>query len=197
MPAADPRPSTAQLQAFAVGVLDDAAARDIESHLVECPGCLAVAAAAPDDTLITLLRSAETSHAGPITPQPAFAETMGLPQADTAVNPVQGPPELANHPRYRLVRPLGRRGMGHRWLTEPTVMGRRGAFKLTRPEFLDRPAAVERFRREVRAAARLNHANIVAAHDAEQAGGTHFLVMEYIDGETLHERLDAGPIAVP
>src|SRR5687767_207610 len=75
MPALD-HPSPADLQAFAVGALSDEVARGIESHLSDCPTCLAVAAAAPDDTLVTLLRTAETSHAGLVTPGPAFAETM-------------------------------------------------------------------------------------------------------------------------
>src|SRR5262245_6405979 len=196
MPAADLHPTRAELHAFAVGVLDESAARSVESHLAECPACLAQAASAPDDTLVTLLRTAETTQAGPVTPQPAFAETIGLPEADTAVAPTPGPPELINHSRYRIIRPLGRGGMGHVWLAEHTVMGRPVALKLIRPEFLDKAEAVERFRREVRAAAKLNHPNIVAAHDAEQAGGSHFLVMEYIDGETLLERIERGPVPV-
>jgi len=194
MPALE-HPSPADLQAYAVGALSDDAARAVESHLAECPECLAVAVAAPDDTLVTLLRSAETSQAGPVTPGSAFAETVGLSRADTSV-PTNRPTALADHPKYRLIRPLGRGGMGHVWLAEHTLMNRPVALKLVRPEFLDRPEAVERFRREVRAAAKLNHANIVAAHDAEQAGGTHFLVMEYIDGETLAERIEAGPVSI-
>jgi hypothetical protein len=195
MPALE-HPSAADLQAFAVGALSEDAARAVESHLSDCAACLAVAAAAPDDTLVTLLRTAETSHAGPVTPGPAFAETIGLSRSESVPDPVAGPPELAGHTRYRIIRPLGRGGMGQVWLAEHTVMGRPVALKLIRPEFLDKPDAVERFRREVRAAARLKHPNIVAAHDADQAGGLHFLVMEYIEGETLAERIQAGPVPV-
>jgi WD40 repeat protein len=195
MPLAE-HPSPADLRAFALGTLSDEAHSSVESHLADCPDCQQAAATTPDDTLVTLLRSAETSQAGPVTPGTGFAETVALSPAGIGGEGEHRPPELANHPRYRLIRPLGRGGMGHVWLAEHTVMGRPVALKLVRPEFLDRPEAVERFRREVRAAARLNHPHIVAAHDAEQAGGTHFLVMEYIDGETLAERIDAGTVSV-
>src|SRR5262249_3247528 len=58
-------------------------------------------------------------------------------------------------------------------------------------------AFVERFRREVRAAARLSHPNIVTAHDADQAGDTHFLVMEYVAGTSLDRELRRrGPFPV-
>src|SRR5215218_1995883 len=140
MPALD-HPSAADLQAFAVGALPEDLAQAVESHLAGCPSCLAVAAAAPDDTLVTLLRTAETSQAGPVTPGPAHAETVGLSQAGLAGESIHGPPEFAHHTRYRLVRPLGRGGMGHVWLAEHTVMGRPVALKLIRPEFLDKPDA--------------------------------------------------------
>ena len=59
------------------------------------------------------------------------------------------------------------------------------------------PLAVERFHLEVRAAARLSHPNIVTAHDADQAGGLHFLVMEYVEGTTLAEFVARkGPLPV-
>ena len=58
---------------------------------------------------------------------------------------------------------------------------------MIKPELVKNDAAVERFRREVQAAASLRHANIVTAHDAEQAGNLHFLVMEYVNGTNLDE----------
>ena len=87
--------------------------------------------------------------------------------------------------------------MGAVYLAEHGVMNRRVALKVIKPEYTSNPAAVERFRREIRAAARLHHPNIVAAYDAEQAGETHFLVMEYVDGVSL-DRLVAerGPLPV-
>jgi hypothetical protein len=104
------------------------------------------------------------------------------------------PPELAGHPKYRVVRPLGFGGMGTVWLAEHTVMGRVVALKVVRPEWLARPGAAERFQREVRAAAKLKHEHIATAYDAEQVGDRHFLVMEYVPGESLHDALRRGPL---
>src|SRR5207248_2832648 len=75
------------------------------------------------------------------------------------------PPELANHPRFRVVGELGRGGMGVVYRAEHKLMGRAVALKVMSPHGLDDPAARERFRREVRAAARLQHEHIVAAFD--------------------------------
>jgi len=65
------------------------------------------------------------------------------------------------------------------------LMQRPVALKVIHPHLLEHPMAVERFRREVQAAARLVHPNIVTAFDAEQAGSLHFLVMEYVEGISL------------
>jgi hypothetical protein len=80
------------------------------------------------------------------------------------------------------------------WLAEHTRLDRPVALKVIRPALLANPGAVERFGRETRAVARLRHDNIVAAYDADSAGGTHFLVMEYVDGPTLAELAAAGPL---
>src|SRR5205814_4997818 len=85
-------------------------------------------------------------------------------------------------------------GMGSVWPAEHAVMRRPVALKVIRPEFLSRPGAAERFTREVRAAAKLHHPHIVTAFDAEEVGGMHFLVMEYVEGQTLADRLAAGPL---
>src|SRR5262249_37496801 len=79
------------------------------------------------------------------------------------------PPELVNHPRYRVLKMLGQGGMGAVYLAEHLVMGRRVAIKTISAHFLSNHEAVGRFRREVRAAAKLAHPNVVAAHDADQA----------------------------
>jgi serine/threonine protein kinase len=69
------------------------------------------------------------------------------------------------------------------------------ALKVMSPGLLHRPAAVERFQREVKAAAQLAHPNIVTAHDAEQAGASHFLVMEFIEGTSLARLVAEGGAA--
>ncbi|MDZ4850419.1 MAG: protein kinase [Pirellulaceae bacterium] len=106
------------------------------------------------------------------------------------------PKELENHPRYRILRPLGRGGMGTVWLAQHLVMDRLVAIKVIRSERILQADAMERFRREIQAIAKLQHPNIVAAYDAEYIGDTLFLVVEYIDGETLSERLTSGPLPI-
>src|SRR5207253_5946375 len=95
---------------------------------------------------------------------------------------------------YEAVRLLGVGGMGTVWLAQHAVMNRLVAVKVIRPDLLARPGATGRFLREVRAAAKLHHPNIVTAFDAEPAGDSCLLVMEYVDGETLADRLKAGPL---
>ena len=106
------------------------------------------------------------------------------------------PAELADHPRYRIVKRLGSGGMGTVYLAEHRLMDRSVALKVIRRDLLGNETLVERFRREVRAAARLAlHPNIVAAYDAEQAGETHFLVMEFVEGVDLAQLVKTeGPL---
>ena len=65
------------------------------------------------------------------------------------------------------------------------MMHRDVALKIIRPDLLTSSEAVERFRREVRLAAKLAHPHIVAAYDAEEIEGVHVLVMEFVEGKTL------------
>ena len=163
-------PPTEELAAFGLGLLDDPASQAVQAHLADCEECRQAVAGTPGDTFTELLAGAKT-----VLDMPIPGETL--------------PPELVSHPRYTPLRLLGVGGMGTVWLAEHAVMGRRVAVKVIRPEFLARPGAAGRFRREVAAAARLHHPNIVTAFDAEQAGETHFLAMEYVDGVGLDELL--------
>jgi serine/threonine protein kinase len=99
---------------------------------------------------------------------------------------------LAGHPRYHLLQLLGTGGMGSVYRAQHRLMERSVALKVINPNLGKKPAMVERFQREVKAAARLTHAHIVTAHDAEQAGDTHFLVMEFVDGVSLAQRVQQG-----
>ncbi len=105
------------------------------------------------------------------------------------------PPELRSHPRYRVIRELGRGGMGVVYRAEQTLMNRAVAIKVLGGSLLGSPGAAERFLREVRSAAQLSHPNIVIAHDAEQVGGAYMLVMEYVEGQSLDQVLRRkGPL---
>ena len=97
--------------------------------------------------------------------------------------------------RYRIVRHLARGGMAEVYLAHDQLLDRPVALKVLFPEFAADLSFVERFRREARAAANLNHPNIVAIYDWGEEDGTYFIVMEYVDGRTLREVIRAdGPL---
>jgi tRNA A-37 threonylcarbamoyl transferase component Bud32 len=96
---------------------------------------------------------------------------------------------------YKLLRPLGQGGMGVVYLAAHTLMRRQVAIKVLPQDKARDTLAVERFFREARAAAALDHPNIVRLHDVCEEEGVHFLVMEYVDGTTLQALLEnTGPL---
>jgi serine/threonine protein kinase len=182
-------PGTEQLSAFGLGQLDPAEAAEVERHVNSCTVCCQTLWSLPDDRLVALLR-----QAFPETP-PASEATSAFPAA--APQGAQLPPELAEHPRYRIVEVLGQGGMGTVYKAQHRLMERLVALKVIDRGLTGNPAVVERFRREVKAAAQLNHPNIVHAYDAEQAMDTHFLVMEFVEGTTLSSLVEKqGPLSV-
>lgn len=86
---------------------------------------------------------------------------------------------------YLILDKLGEGGMGQVYKARHRRMDRVVALKVLPPTATKSPGAVQRFQREVKAAARLSHPNIVTAYDADEAGGQHFLVMEYVEGTDL------------
>lgn len=98
--------------------------------------------------------------------------------------------------KYRLDRLLGRGGMGAVYQGTHVDLDRPVAIKLLLPDFIADQDALERFRREARAAARLNHPNVADTYDyGSLADGGAYIVMELIDGETLRAHMDAsGPL---
>jgi hypothetical protein len=98
---------------------------------------------------------------------------------------------------YARLEELGGGGMGRVFKAVHRKMNRAVAVKLLPESLVQSPDSVERFRREVRALARLSHPNVVAVHDAGEAGGTHFYVMDLVDGEDLGRLVkDNGPMPV-
>src|SRR5579862_1121095 len=94
---------------------------------------------------------------------------------------------------YRLIRPLGEGGMGQVWLAHDSRLDRQVALK----QLLETdatPDAHARILHEGRAAARVTHPNIAAVHDVIEHDGRMFIVMEYVDGETLADRLARGTL---
>lgn len=112
-------------------------------------------------------------------------EERGAPQT-----PAPHPIDLAPHfPQLEILNLIGRGGMGWVYQALQPNLDRKVALKILPPETAGDPAFAERFRREARALARLSHPNIVALYEFGQAGPYFYLVMEYVDGTNLRERL--------
>src|ERR1700692_372482 len=97
---------------------------------------------------------------------------------------------------YEVVAAIGAGGMGEVYRAHDTKLGRDVAIKVLPEAFAHDPDRLSRFQREAKMLASLNHPNIATIHGLEQSGDTSYLVMELVSGETLSERVKAGPLGV-
>src|SRR2546421_10510379 len=92
---------------------------------------------------------------------------------------------------YRILSRLGAGGMGEVYLAEDTRLKRKVALKLLPAQLTSDADRVRRFEQEAQAASALNHPNIITIYEIGQADGLHFIATEFIEGETLRQRLSA------
>jgi tetratricopeptide (TPR) repeat protein len=95
---------------------------------------------------------------------------------------------------YRLVEKIGEGGMGEVWKAQDVSLGRSVAVKVLPHAFSSDPDRRQRFRREARSAAALNHPNITVIHEIAEEAETLFIVMELVEGRTLRDRIRQGPL---
>jgi serine/threonine protein kinase len=191
MTATKNHPSREQLSAYNLGQLPPEEASTIESHIKECePCCDTIISLTSDDTFVGLLKEARQ-----LPVDPALDRDSGGAKPSSFHGDI--PRELAEHPRYEIIRLIGKGGMGDVYQAIHRKMERRVALKVINRELFQKPEVVNRFHREVKTAAQLAHPNIVTSHDADQAGEFHFMVMEYVDGIDLAQVVkDQGALSI-
>ncbi len=183
MPEKTEHPSHEQLSAYNLGQLPPEEAVAIESHISECePCCDTIVGLSSDDTFVGLLKEAK---------QLPTDQTLDHVAATASSSTQDVPAQLAEHPRYEIVRLIGKGGMGDVYEARHRKMERTVALKVINRQLVQKTEAVDRFHREVKAAAQLSHPNIVTAYDADQAADFHFMVMEHVDGIDLSQKVKA------
>jgi serine/threonine protein kinase len=95
---------------------------------------------------------------------------------------------------FKIVEKIGEGGMGTVFLADDTTLDRKVALKFLPDAFTSDPERMARFEREAKLLASLNHPNIAGIHGLERADGSRFLVLEYVEGETLQARLSKGAL---
>src|SRR5262247_381436 len=97
---------------------------------------------------------------------------------------------------YEIVAPLGSGGMGEVYRATDTKLSREVALKVLPEAFAADPDRLARFKREAKVLASLNHPHIGAIYGLEDSGSTHALVLELVEGPTLADRLERGPLPI-
>src|SRR5262247_1085848 len=96
--------------------------------------------------------------------------------------------------RYEIRSKIGEGGMGEVYLAQDTRLDRKVALKLLPADVAADPSRMRRFVQEAKAASGLNHPNIITIYEIDESDSRHFIAMEFVEGETLRERMQAGAL---
>lgn len=202
-------PAADDLGGFLLGKLPMERYEEVGAHLESCPECQARLGQLREASLRFQSRIPDTAACDPFQSEAgcdiALASVGQLlrglveasnPTATTAATPAAKDPVQLGP--YRILKKLGQGGMGAVYQALHTRLKRLVAIKVLATHRLGDPSALARFQREMEAVGRLQHPHIVAALDANEDQGTHYLVTEYIEGLDLAQLVErCGPLPVP
>lgn len=200
-------PNRRQLEAYAAGRLSDEDSAALDDHIDDCPSCQAELMTLDDvkDTLLVRLRCATGEDE--YQQEPEYHKALLLAEA-LLNNPAIAANEPANRlsidndnlgqlGEYQLLQRLGQGGMGTVYKARQMKLKKIVALKVLPKERMQDQRAVARFEREMEAVGAVDHPNIVRAMDAREIDGTHFLVMEHVEGMDLNELVKrCGPLGI-
>ena len=193
-----PHPTDQTLSDYGLGKLDAASAESVNAHL---EGCARLkrrrrTSEMTSDSFLGRLKGGR-SAAGSLAGLDGRPRRNRWPGRGPRSRPARPPPELADHKDYKVLRELGRGGMGVVYLAENTLMGRMEVLKVMARHMTERPEILDRFLREIRSVARLRHPNIVAAYHAFRIDRSLVFAMEHVDGFDLSKMVKSrGPLPV-
>lgn len=204
-------PDETTLRRYASGALAASEKKAVTDHLASCAACLAEL----ENLTATAVPESRTSP-NDILPQPDAATVAADAKPGSATKaaeeagrdfsdeldlafllPPIKPDSLGRIGGYDVLEPLGRGGMGIVFKAFDDSLHRMVAVKVLTPELASSPKARRRFTREARAAAAINHPNVITIHAVDEQNGMPYLVMEYVSGLSLRERIRMQPPLEP
>ncbi len=177
-------PAPDRLQEYRLGGISGDTAVALERHLASCPECrkrLAASKAAPAE-----------AHATAITVPPSSAAEESIPDGGHSLAPPRQPDEIGRLGGYRILKELGRGGMGVVYQAEDLKLKRPVALKVMMPGLAAAPDQRQRFLREAQAMAAVRHDHVVTVFEVNEDRGVPFLAMEFLTGMPLDQWLKSG-----
>lgn len=189
-------PSQKALKKFFLGHLDPDSLRNLRKHADQCAECEKTVSSI-QAVRETLIENAKSSSKLELSDDEGLRMALKgsklsfrqlLKKYGVKISPdVTIPPELIRLSEYKIVKKLGEGGMGAVYKAIHKRLDKIVALKTLRPDRFAHAAQVSRFEREMKAVGRLDHPNLIRAHDAGEIDSMHYLVMEYVDGIDLNE----------